>query len=132
MTNFTIFIAKDHYWIVNGSKTQVFSSLARGYVPVSDSRYVKWLESGNLPTRIESEASLLDVLAEQAPSCLPATTAGTDARKARLLKQLQATDVGSALMECLFNQENRLRVLERKVAISKADFLDEVSVKAML
>jgi hypothetical protein len=124
------YTVKDHYWIINGSKTQVFSSYAKGYVPVDDPRYIVWLANGNLPTRIESEVLLWDVLAEQAPDCLPVITAGTDARKAWLMKVATTSETGKTLLEVLFNLENRIRILERKSVLTKADFLN--AVKEML
>jgi len=64
----------DHYWIVNGDETRVYSSARAQYVSVDDQTYVAWLagDGGRVPTRIVSEEELLDVLREQAPEVLPA------------------------------------------------------------
>jgi hypothetical protein len=118
-----IYRPRDWYWIVAGSTTHVFLSKAKAYVPVDNVAYVAWLVQGNLPTGIESEASLLKVLAEQAPDCLPDNAAGIEARRVRLLKQATTLEIGKALLEVLFNHENRIRVLERKTALTKAQFL---------
>lgn len=67
------------YWIVGGDgphlssndsrfqeHSEVYSSLQRGYVPVSDPSYLAWLtDSAHSPTRIASETDLAGVLASQ-------------------------------------------------------------------
>src|ERR1041384_7196455 len=50
------------YWIVAGSTTQVYSSAAGAYVPVSNATYLSWKAAGNTPTNIASEQDLIDVL----------------------------------------------------------------------
>ena len=59
-----IYDPADWYWIVGGSTTQVYSSkpAVRDYVPVADPAYVAWLADGTLPTNIDTEASLGEVL----------------------------------------------------------------------
>jgi hypothetical protein len=64
------------YWVVAGSTTQVFSSASGTYVQISDATYVAWLAAGGHPTRIDTEASLIAVLAQQAPSVVVQTPAG--------------------------------------------------------
>ncbi len=68
-----IYIPSDHYWIVVGDETRVFSSARRAYVPAGDAQYLSWLEISGWggPERIPSEADLWAVLAAQAPECLP-------------------------------------------------------------
>lgn len=57
------------YWIVAGDETKAYSSAAAAYVPATDAAYTAWLaSSGYPPTRIESEASLHDVLVQQYPA----------------------------------------------------------------
>lgn len=56
------------YWAVGGSTTQVWSSAAADYVPVADATYVTWLAAGNLPTQIDTEDSLHDVLLAAYPA----------------------------------------------------------------
>ena len=58
---------RDHYWIVADSSTQVYSSRRAAYVSTDDATYQAWLESGRLPTRIDTETNLMDVLAAAHP-----------------------------------------------------------------
>ncbi len=58
------YIPGDWYWIVGGDTGQVFSSRRDGYVGLADSEYVAWVAGGNRATRIDSEATLNDVLRE--------------------------------------------------------------------
>lgn len=113
----------DWYWIVAGSTTQVFSSKAKAYVPVSNATYVAWLAKGNRPTKISTEAELLDVLAEQAPECLPDNAAGIRARQDNLIGKLTVEKVGIVLATALFYHENRIRSLEGKGPVTKATFI---------
>lgn len=62
---------RDHYWIVAGDETRLWSSAARARVSPDDAGYVAFLDRGGLPTRILNEAELWDVLREQAPDRLP-------------------------------------------------------------
>lgn len=56
------------YWSVPGKG--IYSSAAAAYVDAGDVTYQAWLGAGNLPTVIDSEASLMDVLAAQYPAGL--------------------------------------------------------------
>ena len=56
------------YWVVGGSTTQVYSSAAVAYVPVSNSTYEAWLSAGNLPTKIDTEDNLGGVFELQYPA----------------------------------------------------------------
>jgi len=66
---------EDHYWIIAGDETQVWSSRRVGYYPVDDVDYVVWLgetfigpdggEYPNKPTHIANEQELSDVLETQ-------------------------------------------------------------------
>lgn len=123
------FKIRDWYWIVAG-KTQVFSSKAKGYVPVDNATYVAWLARKNNPTKTKTEADLFDTLAEQAPECLPYTAEGIEARRINLIGKLTTEKVGIVLATALFNQENRIRALEGKAPITKAQFI--AALKAML
>ena len=52
------------YWVVDGSTTQVWSSAAFDYVPVSDAGYCQaWLADGNAPTKI-SGGDMAEIQAE--------------------------------------------------------------------
>lgn len=57
-----IYNPADHYWIVAGDGTRLWSSAAGGYVDLADATYRDWCESGGLVTRIVSEAELDEVL----------------------------------------------------------------------
>lgn len=118
------------YWVVAGSTTEVFSSKAKAYVAVSNSTYMAWLAEGYKPTKIASVADLLDVLAEQAPECLPDNSEGNDARQRNLIGKLEIEKVGKVLATGLFIHENRIRALEGKAAITKEQFI--TALKAML
>jgi hypothetical protein len=50
------------YWTVAGSTTQVYSSVAGDYVPLSDSTYQGW-SALNSASKIDTEANLGQVLA---------------------------------------------------------------------
>ena len=74
--------ASNHYWIVGGSTTQVYSSASASYVAVADATYVAWLAAGNLPTKISANDMLLlqiDFLeAKQTPRRIREAATGTD------------------------------------------------------
>lgn len=106
---------EDWFWIVGDDETRFWSSAAGAYVDT--------LPEGAGVTRIASEAELWAVLAEQAPDKLPA--AGQDVRKER---ELDRAD--KALFQIAFRQENRLRTLEGKAAVTAAQF--RTAVKAMI
>jgi hypothetical protein len=59
------------YWIVAGDSSKVWSSAAAAYVATSDATYVAWLASGGLATKIDTEASLQQVLAAAYPPGWP-------------------------------------------------------------
>lgn len=71
-----MFDAKKWFWIVAGSTTQVYSSERSEYVPISDAAYVAFLAGGDGPTRIDTEANLIAVLAAQAPDSVVPSSAG--------------------------------------------------------
>lgn len=108
------------YWIIAGSTTQVYSSAATAYVPVTDANYVAWLAKGNLPTKIAVEQDLFDVLSGLG---IPIPTGATisDAEKTR---QLSKTD--KIIFKILFNHENRIRTLAGQPQITTAQFITAV------
>jgi hypothetical protein len=77
----------NHYWIVAGDETQVYSSARRTFVPVADGIYQAWLAASGLPTRTVSQAELWDTLATQFPGGLPV---GNTTLRDRLRTQAQA------------------------------------------
>jgi len=50
------------YWYVGGDQTQAFSSAANAFVPASDAALQAFIAAGDVPTAIDSLASLQDVL----------------------------------------------------------------------
>lgn len=54
---------QDHYWIVSGDETRVWSSARAAYVPADDAGYAAWREMGRVATRIATDQDLTDVLA---------------------------------------------------------------------
>ncbi len=104
------------FWKVAGSVTQVYSSKAGDYVPVDNAIYQAWLARGNLPTKIDTESSLGDVLS--AYSLRPAAAGVLDG-----YTDSQATSLPiDAIRKVLFNHENRIRALEAKQPVSAAQF----------
>lgn len=61
---------KNHYWIVGGSTTQVFSSALGAYVLITDPNYTAFLAQGRNPTGIPSEAELWEVLSLTTPGAI--------------------------------------------------------------
>lgn len=107
-----LFNAANWYWVVGGSTTQVFSSLAGDYVSAADATYQVWCSGGGVPTRIDTETNLGGVLA------------GRDVSRpinANVLAGYQVAlvaGVNIAVFKVLFNHENRIRALEGKGAIT--------------
>ena len=106
----------NHYWVVAGSASEVYSSAVNDYVPIADATYVAWLAKGNIATRIASEAELGDVLAQY--DIEPTPVAMKEAFKDKLADKIPTR----LLLEVLFIHENRIRDLEGNPAISKAQF----------
>ena len=52
------------YWTVANDDTKAYSSAAGDYVQPSNAAFVAWVNRGNFPTRIASEAELGEVLAQ--------------------------------------------------------------------
>ncbi|BBE51145.1 hypothetical protein OYT1_ch1598 [Ferriphaselus amnicola] len=90
--------ASNHYWIVGGDESRLYSSARAKYVPADDELYKQWLNSGIPPTRIQSEEDLADVIGEQYPPGWPAHVVRQE--RNRLLAEadiaiLKAEDAGS-------------------------------------
>lgn len=64
------FFINSHYWIVAGDQTRVYSSAFAKYIILPDPKYDQWLALGFLPTQIDTEENLWDVLQQAAPSAL--------------------------------------------------------------
>lgn len=56
------------FWIVAGDQSRVYSSAACAFMPISDSRYVTFLQQGGVATSIGSMDELTQVLAVQFPA----------------------------------------------------------------
>lgn len=116
MANRILYNPNDWFWIVGNDESHFFSSKAAAYVDA--------LPEGAGVTRIASEAELWEVLADQAPDRLPAIPAAQDVRKERDLDRAD-----KLLFLIAFRQENRIRALEGKQAVTAQQF--RAAVKAL-
>lgn len=112
------------YWIVAGSTTQVYSSAAVAYVPVTDPTYLAWLANGNKPTSIAVEQDLWDVLSRAGIS-IPSGMTLSDAQKTQLISAID-----KVAFQVLFNHENRIRALASQSPVTAAQFI--TAIKALL
>lgn len=107
-----VFTPRDWYWIVGESTTQVYSSKTGDFVPVANAQYQAWLAQGKLPTKIDTEANLGEVLAAYALRPIAANVLDG-------YKDKQATEIVAAVIfKILFNHENRLRAIERNLGLN--------------
>jgi hypothetical protein len=113
MSSYTVY---DWYWAVAGSTTQVFSSKAADYVPVTDPTFVAWKALGNIPQPIESEAALGEVLAPYniRPSAETVLDSYKDSQSRKLTLEVVA--------KVLFNLVNEVRALKGQNPINAAQF----------
>lgn len=102
----------DWYWIVNGDTTRAYSSAAGDFVPSGNAAFLAWRADGTEPTRIDSLASLGQVLAEH--QLRPTQPQALDAYNDLLATQLTT----EARFRILFNHENRLRAIERALSLN--------------
>jgi len=58
----------NHYWLVNGDGTQVYSSKLARFVSVVDVEYIAWLTAGGIATKIVSTRELKEVLMPRYPA----------------------------------------------------------------
>lgn len=63
-------IFNDCYWTVGGSPSQVYSSRRNIYVPLSDADFRAYLDAGNVPAPIRSEAEIWPYVADFLPAWL--------------------------------------------------------------
>ncbi len=108
------------YWVVAGSTTQVYSSAAGNYVLVADATYQTWLTKGGVPTKIDTEQNLADVLV-QAGQPLPPATTPSNAQKDKWF-----ADVPKAVQVWAFDIENRFRVSQGTAALTANQFKNYV------
>lgn len=110
------FDPRNWYWIVNGSKTQVYSSAAGDYVPVANATYQAWLAAGGLATRIATEAELGEVLAPY--SLRPAAANVLDGYKDAHAKKLTLEIVAKILLFLV----NEVRTLKGQPTVNASQF----------
>jgi hypothetical protein len=108
------------YWKVNGSTTQVFSSAAGDYVPVTNPAFVEWATDGTLPTNIVSAAELGEVLAPY--NIRPAEAVVLDAYQDTQARKLTLEVVAKVL----FNLVNEVRVLKGQAPVTAQQFRNYV------
>jgi hypothetical protein len=98
--------ASNWYWFVAGSTTQVYSSAAVSYVPVTDGTYQAWVSAGGVTSRISTEQELFDILlANGVP--VPAAVKPSDT-----LKEGMFANVPQVVRVWALDVDNRVRVLE--------------------
>jgi hypothetical protein len=78
------FVPANHYWIVGGDKSRLWSSEGANYVSADDAAYAEWLASGWQPTPIANEFELDLVLRKHGMS-VGRTFAADEARTALML-----------------------------------------------
>ena len=112
-----LFDPADWYWIVANDASQIYSSVAQGYVPPSDPAYQAFLAEGKAATRIASEAELRDVLLQYRRKLLPGDDLPLD-------KEFDADRAVRVLFEALFVVLNDVRQLKGQGPVTKAQFKD--------
>jgi len=124
------FTPADWYWIVNGSTTQVYSSKAGGYVPITDPTYLAWVTSTRLPSKIASELDLGGVLADYLLRPTPAGVLGgyLDALTAYFDR---LDDVARAAALAIMDEENRMKadVAAMAAAVAAATSLADLKTR---
>lgn len=126
------FNARNWFWKVGGSTTQVYSSGAGNFVPVSNSQYQAWLAQGNVPTSIADEISLGRVLADYTDIITRPIPAGVlDGFKTQLSDYAERI-FRTILQPTKLNTENRIRACERITGLSTAPNLTGAELKQLL
>lgn len=106
----------DWYWVIAGDETRRFSSASGDYVPVKDATYLAWAADGTQPSRINSEAELGEVLADQ--RIRPQSAGVLDGFKERHANKT-VIEVPAKLW---FRMVNDIRKLKGQNALSAAQF----------
>lgn len=105
-----------HYWIVAGDQSRVYSSETEDYVPSNNAAYQAWRSSGGLPTPIENESLLGEVLAQL--SLRPKPAGILDA-----YKDAQSVNISAKVAaKILFKFANEIRLLKGQNEITPAQF----------
>lgn len=106
------FDPKNWYWIVASDQTQAYSSASGTFVSAADTTFVAWKAAGKTPTNIDSNASLGDALA---PYQIRPVHAGV---LDGYTTSQASTVISHVAFKILFNHENRLRAVERNLALN--------------
>lgn len=106
----------DWYWYVAGDQTKAFSSKSGDYVQSNDVTFQSWLSAGGLPTNIDTEDNLAEVLANA--SVRPVNANMLDGYKGKQASRFTL----EIAAKVAFNHENRIRALEGKSAVTAAQF----------
>lgn len=107
---------RDWYWIVAGSKTDVYASARRAYVPVADAQFQAFRAGGGVPTKIASEDELRDVLAGF----------GLGLSNEKPAIGFDDDPIRRVLFEIALSHENRIRAVQGQAAITHAQFLSAI------
>ena len=62
----------NHYWQI-GAASQVWSSAAASFVPLTNASYTAWLAAGNLATPVSTQAQITQALSAAYPAGVPGT-----------------------------------------------------------
>jgi hypothetical protein len=111
------FTPANWYWIVAGSTAQVYSSGVGDYVPVSDATYQSWLAAGNMPTKIDTEQNLTDVLLAAGEPGVPTTPSPSSSAADQ-----HFSNIPLAVQRWAFAVDNRVRVVEGQPMRTAAQF----------
>lgn len=113
----------DWYWIVGGDDNQVYASARQSYVPSDDATYLAWIASGNVPTVIDTEANLIDVLRRaNVPPCNAVSTLAM-VERLEAAGKLQAFDAELA---------SRGQYAQSSWSVATALFADDQEIRALL
>lgn len=122
----------DWYWAVGGSTTQVYSSKAGNYVPVSNAAYQAWLAKGGATTAIDIEDSLGRVLARYSDNITRPVPPGVLDGFQNELSDIAEQVFRVLLAPNKLNIENRIRACERALGLSTAPDLTGAQLKQLL
>jgi hypothetical protein len=110
------FDARNWYWRVAGSDTQVFSSASGDFVLVNNPTYTAWVNAGGVATKIASAAELGEVLASY--SLRPQDANVLDGYANTQATNLPVPVVAKILLWCV----NEIRTLKGQGTLSAAQF----------
>ena len=102
-----VYTPQNWYWIVGGDTNRVYSSASGVYVSIDDETHQEWLAKGGIPTRIDTNDNLGEVLAQY--RARPSEPKVLDPYLTALVETMDGRQVVS-----LLDHENRIRGLENK------------------